>query len=94
MNVPDDHLRREIALFRYRIIADLLPLVPGSPGIGAKLHAKAEEHYTIPGTHRTRVAAETMRDWLQLYRRGGFDALYPKPRADRGQPRLRTPLRK
>ena len=28
-----------------------------------------------------------MRDWLQLYRRGGFDALYPKPRADRGRPR-------
>ena len=24
MNVPDDPLRREIALFRYRIIADLL----------------------------------------------------------------------
>ena len=33
MHVPDDHLRREIALFRYRIIADLLLLPPGSPGI-------------------------------------------------------------
>ena len=27
MNVPDDPLRREIALFRYRIIADLLLLL-------------------------------------------------------------------
>ena len=27
MHVPDDHLRREIALFRYRIIADLLLLL-------------------------------------------------------------------
>ena len=33
------------------------------------------------------MAAETLRDWLLHYRRGGFDALYPKPRADRGQPR-------
>ena len=91
MHVPDDHLRREIALFRYRIIADLLLLPPGSPGIGAKLQAKAEQEHTIPGTQRTRVAAETIRDWLQLYRRGGFDALYPKQRADRGQPRRLPP---
>ena len=36
MNVPDDHLRREIALFRYRTIADLLLLPAGSAGIGAR----------------------------------------------------------
>ena len=41
----------------------------------------------IPGTTRTRVAAETLRDWIKRYRRGGFDALIPKPRADRGQSR-------
>ena len=28
-----------------------------------------------------------LRDWLLHYRRGGFDALYPKTRADRGRPR-------
>jgi transposase InsO family protein len=38
-------------------------------------------------TTRTRVAAETLRDWLKAYRRGGFAALVPKPRADRGQAR-------
>ena len=91
MNVPDDHLRREIALFRYRIIADLLLLPPGSAGIGAMLQAKAEQQHTIPGTQRTRVAAETIRDWLHHYRQGGFDALYPKLRADRGQPRRLPP---
>ena len=84
MNVPDDHLRREIALFRYRTIADLLLLPSGSAGIGAMMQAKAEQEHTIPGTQRTRVAAETIRDWLHHYRQGGFDALYPKPRADRG----------
>ena len=91
MNVPDDHLRREIALFRYRIIADLLLLPSGSAGIGAMMQAKAEQEHTIPGTQRTRVAAETIRDWLHHYRQGGFDALYPKPRADRGQSRRLSP---
>ena len=87
MNDADEQLRREVALFRYGLIADLVHLPPGTPGIGDKLRAKAEQQYTIPGTLRTRVAAETLRDWLLHYRRGGFDALYPKPRADRGQPR-------
>jgi transposase InsO family protein len=62
-------------------------LPPGSAGITDRLRAKAEQDYTIPGSRRTRVAAETMRDWLKRYRRGGFDALLPKPRTDRGQPR-------
>ena len=91
MNVPDDHLRREIALFRYRTIADLLLLPSGSAGIDAMMQAKAEQEHTIPGTQRTRVAAETIRDWLHHYRQGGFDALYPKPRADRGLSRRLSP---
>ena len=32
-----------------------------------------------------------MRDWLSLYRNGVFEALYPKTRADRGQPRRLPP---
>jgi transposase len=36
------------------------------------------------------VAAETLRDWLKAYRRGGFEALLPKQRADRGQVRTVT----
>ena len=84
---PDDDLRQAVALFRYGLIADLVNLPPGTPGIGARLRAKAGRDYDIPGTDRTRVAAETLRDWVRLYRRGGFDALHPRPRADRGRPR-------
>lgn len=87
MHHPDHDHRQAVALFRYGLIADLIHLPPGSPGISAQLQAKAEQDYTIPGSRRTRVAAETLRDWLKRYRRGGFDALLPKPRADRGQPR-------
>lgn len=85
-NSDDDH-RQTVALFRHGVIADLIHLPPGSPGITAQLRTKANIDYVIPGSHRTRVAAETIRDWLKRYRRGGFDALLPKPRADRGQPR-------
>ena len=91
MNNSHDDLRQEIALFRYGVIADLVHLPVGAPGTGALMRAKAELTYTIPGTDRTRVAANTMRGWVKLYRRGGFDALYPKPRTDRGQPRRLTP---
>jgi putative transposase len=83
----EDDGRQAVALFRYGVIADLVRLEPGSPGITKRLREKAEADYTIPGTRRTRIAAETIRDWLKLYRKGGFDTLLPKPRGDRGRPR-------
>ncbi len=91
MHDADADLRRDIALFRYGLIVDLAQLPPGAPGIGEQVRAKAAQHHTIPGTHRTRVAAGTIRDWLHRYRLGGFDALYPKPRSDCGQPRRLPP---
>ena len=69
----------------------MLPVPPGSQDIRRRLREKAQRTYVIPGTRRTRVAVETMRDWLSLYRTGGFEALYPKPRSDRGQPRRLPP---
>jgi putative transposase len=75
----------QVALFRYGLIADLihLPRQRGS-GLEKKLKQKAGERYCIPGSRRTKVAIETMRDWLGLYRKGGYDALKPKPRSDTG----------
>jgi putative transposase len=80
-----------VALFRYGLIADLVQLQPGSKGLYALIAQKAAGEYSIPGSTRTRVAEETIRDWLKAYRRGGFDALLPKPRADRGQSRSLPP---
>lgn len=87
MHDPDNDHRHAVALFRYGLIAELVRLEPGAKGLYAQIETKAAGHYTIPGSSRTRVAAETIRDWLKQYRRGGFDALLPKPRADRGQSR-------
>jgi transposase InsO family protein len=87
--VNDDKRKRveEVALFRYGVIADLLQLEPGTKGLYRKLEEKAAKDYSIPGSARTRVAEETLRDWLKAYRKGGFDALKPKPRRDAGESR-------
>jgi putative transposase len=77
MHDLDNDRRQSIGLFRYGLIADLLQLPPGGKGLYEHLAAKAALDYTIPGSRRTRVAAETLRDWLKAYRRGGFEALRP-----------------
>jgi putative transposase len=87
MQDADSNHRQAVALFRYGLIADLVRLEPGAKGLYALIEQKAAGEYTIPGSTRTRVAAETIRDWLKRYRQGGFEALMPKPRADRGHSR-------
>jgi transposase InsO family protein len=79
--------RQATALFRYGLIADLIHLPAGSRGLYARLREKAAADYSIPGSHRIRVAPETLRHWLKAWRRGGFDALLPKGRADQGRSR-------
>ena len=91
MKDPDTNERQAVALFRYGLIADLVRLQPGSKGLYARIEQKAAGEYSIPGSTRTRVAGETIRDWLKAYRRGGFDALLPKPRADRDKSRSLPP---
>ena len=86
-NPQDRQDRQATALFRYGLIADLIHLPPGSRGLYARLREKAAADYSIPGSRRIRVAPETLRHWLKAWRRGGFDALLPKGRADQGRSR-------
>jgi putative transposase len=79
---------QKVALFRYGLISDLIHLPRGNGNnLYALLRDKAGKEYSIPGTRRTTVAPETIRYWLKVYRVGGFDALRPKERADRGESR-------
>ena len=91
MKDHDDEVREAIALFRFGVIADLVHRPVGDPGIGERLKEMAERTYAIPGSDRTRIAVNTLRGWIKLYRDGGFEALYPKPRTDRGLPRRLPP---
>ena len=87
----DDKSKRaeHVALFRYGLIADFLhpPAEEADQTLYQRLRHKAAGSYCIPGSRRTRVAVETLKDWLQDYRAGGFHALRPKPRKDIGQAR-------
>jgi hypothetical protein len=86
-----DAKAEKIALFRYGLIANLvLERLPRG-----ELTRRAEEiaarHYEIPSSQRTSVSVDTLLDWALRYRHGGFEALAPQPRQDRGQSRTITP---
>jgi putative transposase len=88
-----DKRAESVALFRYGVISDLFLPADGDDAstrtkLYKRLHDKAARSYCIPGSRRTRIAVETMRDWMALYREGGFDGLKPKRRKDIGSARL------
>jgi putative transposase len=82
-----EELRQRVAVFRYGVIAEIAQQPPGTPGLHAMMVEKAQREYDIPGTKRQRIATETIRGWVRDYRRGGFEALKPRPRADIGSSR-------
>jgi len=86
-----DAKAEKLALFRYGLIA---PLVLESLPRG-ELTRRAQEiaarHYDIPDSQRISVSVDTLLEWALRYRNGGFDALAPKPRLDRGQSRAISP---
>lgn len=83
----DAERRKQVGLFRYGVIADLIHLERGQRGLYPKLREKAAREWDIPSSRRRRVEVETLRGWLADYRRGGFEALVPKARGDRGAAR-------
>lgn len=87
MNDEQKQRIEQIALFRFGVLGDLVHVPPGERAICDQLKEKADREYQIPFSTRTRVAAETIRDWLKSYRKAGFDGLKPKPRADLGESR-------
>lgn len=88
----EEHERNtEIALFRYGLIASLLfsPLPAGQ--VEGLLRQIASQRYTIPSSKRTRVGISTLRRYLKQYQQGGFDALRPQERSDKGIARVLAP---
>ena len=86
-----DAKAEKIALFRYGLIAPLVlePLPRGE--LTRRAEEIASRHYDIPGSQRTSISVDTLLDWALRYRNGGFDALAPQPRLDRGKSRTITP---
>ena len=83
----DETQREQIALFRYGVISELVsrPLAPREKE--KLLAAIAAKTWVLPGSRRTQIGRTTVRDWIVLYQRHGFDGLKPGQRADVGKPR-------
>jgi len=86
-----DSKAEKMALFRYGLVAPLvLETLPHGELI-RRAREIAARSYEIPGSQRISVCVDTLLGWARRYRRGGFEALAPKPRQDRGQSRTITP---
>jgi putative transposase len=86
-NSADPEERRtEIALFRYTLILPILR-EPSAPARQQMRRNLAAVVYDLPHSDRKRISIATLRRWESRYQSGGFEALKPQPRADRGQSR-------
>jgi len=86
-----DTRAEKIALFRYALIAPLVLEVLPRGELTRRAEEIAARNYEIPYSERTSLSVDTLLDWALRYRRGGFPALAPKPRSDRGQSRVVPP---
>jgi putative transposase len=76
----DEDGRREIGLFRYALIRDAADPALSNAERGRLVRALAEREHVGPDGRLVRVARGTLDEWIRFYRRGGFDALVPRPR--------------
>jgi putative transposase len=86
-----DAKAEKLALFRYALIAPLVIEILPRGELTRRAQEIASRHYDIPDSKRRAVSVDTLLDWAVRYRQGGFEALAPKPRQDRGQSRAITP---
>ena len=86
-----DSKSEKIALFRYGLIATLVLEKLPRGELTRRALELARLDYEIPYSNRTGVSVDTLLAWAQRYRNGGFEALAPRPRRDRGQSRVITP---
>lgn len=70
---------REIGLFRYALVRE-----PADPSLskaerGRLVRALAASEHRRPDGRWVRVSRSTLDEWIRIYRRGGFEALCPRP---------------
>jgi len=87
----EEALRERVALFRYGVIGHLLSAELPYGELRKAIAGLASREYTIPGSHRKTVCQGTIRDWLNRYRTGGYEALKPRSRSDIGSSRALDP---
>ncbi len=82
--------RTEIALFRYTLILPVLRASSARAKHQLRKNIAAVGH-DIPHSNRHGVSLSTLYRWQYAYQEGGFEALKPKVRSDRGEARALSP---
>ncbi len=93
MQNPPSSVPEAQALRRLSLVQHIIDLVHQHWPLSAALEQVAAAH-PLPGeadTPPTFVAKRTLEDWYYAFKKGGFDALKPRPRSDRGKPRRLSP---
>ncbi len=83
----EDKQKREIALFRFSLIAPLVNETYNTASKSEFYRMIASKEHTLPGGGCARFSSGTIKKWYLGYKNGGFDTLIPKSRADAGKPR-------
>ena len=76
----EDERRREIGLFRYALVRDLVDPALSKAERGRLVRALAERDHFGPDGRIVMVSRVTLDRWVRAYRQGGFEALVPRPR--------------
>ena len=93
MKNPSLSVQEAIALRRMSLVQHIIELVHQHWPLSAALDQVASSH-PLPGDPDDPprfVAKRTLEDWYYAFQKGGFDALKPKQRSDRGKPRRLSP---
>lgn len=79
-----------VALHRYALLTKIQDLLHQRLPLSVALETVAAAPSTGPDGLECSVAKRTLEDWWYAYKKGGFAALHPKARSDRGRPRALT----
>ncbi len=82
----DDH-KRDMALFRFAVLGDLVNTELRRGALRRALEQKADQYWILPDGNGRRLAAKTIQSWLYAYRKRGFEGLVPGERKDKGASR-------
>jgi putative transposase len=86
----DENQQREVAIFRFGVISDMVSRTHMDRGEQEKLlEEKCQRKWKIAHSNRTRLGRSTLLGWIRAYRESGgrIESLYPKTRSDKGASR-------
>lgn len=85
----DEATKKEIAVFRFGVIADIVGRKLERGEKERIIREKASCRWDIPFSTRSRISRSTILSWARAYSKArNLESLYPEDRRDRGRPRV------